>query len=86
MINRRQLRFIRHIIRRENRENLCLGDRFHGKRARGRQRIIYSGNFQNIMQPRLLSDTARERSIVSRSSEGRIGYDKDDNNFELEQW
>jgi len=42
MIGKRQLKFLGHVIRKNNLEDLSLSGRFEGKRPRDRQRITYS--------------------------------------------
>jgi len=64
MIGKRQLKFLGHVIRKNNLEDLSLSGRFEGKRACGRQRITYLGNFKDVgclNQSRNQWDTARQR-------------------------
>ena len=50
IIERRQLKFLGHYIRRGKLEDSCLGGKINGKRARGRQRKICLQNFTHSNQ------------------------------------
>ena len=63
-IEKRQLEFVGHVIRKEKIENLALSGRFPGKRARGSQRYTFTKNFNKIFKHRNeLWETARNRTL-----------------------
>ena len=63
-IEKRQLEFVGHVIRKEKIENLALSGRFPGKRARGSQRHTFTKNFNKIFKHRTeLWETARNRTL-----------------------
>ena len=48
-IRRRQLRFLGHVMRKGELENICLTGRVEGRRARGRQRRKYMDGISNTL-------------------------------------
>ena len=63
-IEKRQLEFVGHVIRKEKIENLALSGRLPGKRARGSQRYTFTKNFNKIFKHRTeLWETARNRTL-----------------------
>jgi len=48
MIGKRQLRFLGHVIRKNNLKDLSLSGRFEGKRARSRQTACQHINWQEL--------------------------------------
>ena len=73
IIDRRQLTFLGHSIRKGELEDLCLSGKISGKKARGGQRRTFLDNFKEdpcLKDPRRLWNTARCRkewqSLVHR--------------------
>ena len=63
-IEKRQLEFVGHVIRKEKIENLALSERLPGKCARGSQRYTFTKTFSKIFKHRTeLWETARNRTL-----------------------
>ena len=65
-IQRRQLRFVGHAVRKEGLQKLVLEGKFEGKRGRGRRRLDYMGG--------LASATGYSAVELLRRTGDRIGF------------
>ena len=71
MIRRRQLRFLGHVMRRQELESICMPGRLHGRRGRGRPRMklwipwhLVPGRIRHLGKVRLCSSIWNENLQV----------------------
>ena len=76
-IRKRQLKFLGHVIRKEELEHLCVTGKISGKRSRGRRRLAYIAGlsrWMNVAEQELLKTTKDRKRWKSMIADVLAGH------------